>query len=328
MNHKNLIVLSIVLLVVMLAIMIIFIVSFIVFMSKGQPNTLVTSPQMVARATKTAVKPLYKTPVKKTTNKIIMPPKPRALSKGAITQPRKRIMYLPNGIPADMNLFEQPLAELYIDVMESQNLNAEDLCCLTHRQEPYMIITTGTENVVVVHEPAAPTTRVVKLSQPAWDVAIHEGNIYFLNENDHTMYSCGITSMMNNTTSNTLELAQVPGINNVRSIEAPYDTSCLHVMQDDRAVIFEAGRVRNILKPEPMVMGTSRDVSVNVTSDGAVVGDELIPDIDVCTLTHENKFYGISSAQNPWVTRVRSIDGSPVFFTVASKQSDLPSFLN
>lgn len=262
------------------------------------------------------------TPIPKMHGESFVESNPRSVIQRPANTGRRRIMQLSEGLAAE-GLENAPLAELAFEGMK--NFDAEDLASFKHRGESYVVISTGTDKAVVCH--SQQESRTITLDNAATDVAIYKGEICFLMQG--RVRSISINNAMQNNAWNTVSVTDVQ---DVMSIEAPHDGSCLHLLCKDAGFVYYDGGVRRQVAAEAIAYGGTKDVYATRTATGMhiVPNDDDVEDADVAAITEDDRFFALNSADNTWLARMRVLEGEPVFFTATKHKTarTLPTKIN
>ena len=196
-----------------------------------------------------------------------------------------------------------------LDICKGENV--DDLCAFTHNREEYTLFTTGAKRALLRHEKGASLVR--NLSHPVTDIARHGNQLFFLGT-DKQVYSSSILDMV---TSENVTLDAVRTLAGVISIESPGDHSCVYALQETRGLVYADGSIRHETAPVSMGFGDNFETTVAATPRGLKVmpNDETIEEVDLAVLLPDGKLFGVNTAMNPWIGRIRVLGDAPVFFT-------------
>jgi len=235
-------------------------------------------------------------------------PKTRAVIPDGGTAYR-RLLYIPGGVQDGDNITGSALREL--EVAHLGDMDAEDLCAFTYKQEDYVLITSGGQRAILCQENQE--AREIKFDVDATDVAIHNSELYLLS--DKKVYSCSLRAVVHSASE--VETSQIFQLDGVLSIEAPHDQSCVYFLTAEKGLVFADGNIREVKSADGMAFGSTYQTHVLTVPRGLRImpNDEEIEDLDLAILSPENRIFGLESAKNPWLSRIRTLDGEPVFFT-------------
>lgn len=196
-----------------------------------------------------------------------------------------------------------------LDICKGENV--DDLCAFTYNREEFTLFTTGAKRALLRHEKGASLVR--NLSHPVTDIARHGNQLFFLGT-DKQVYSSSIRDMV---TSENVTLDPVRTLAGVISIESPGDHSCVYALQETRGLVYADGSIRHETAPVSMGFGDNFETTVAATPRGLKVmpNDETIEEVDLAVLLPGGKLFGVSTAMNPWIGRIRVLGDVPVFFT-------------
>jgi hypothetical protein len=237
------------------------------------------------------------------------------------TQEPGRVYFLSDGVgtSSPYNLRGQQIRALELPGLDGTGLSVDDILEAPIHGERWLVASTGTR-AILLHSPT--TSRIVEANVAPEDLALHNGRLYALAGGQ--IHSAAIEQLLVPGARITFRHLPILQDQHVLALERTHGHGAIIAITRDGTFFLRNDQVfRRQQAVRGMVCGATEDEYITPENGGVRMqpNDEYIPDVDAVVITPDNRLYGLHSAANPWVRRVRVLSNEPA---IISERGTLP----